>query len=522
VVLAIAASALGRERLESSATFAELGGDSLIATQILARVWQALDLRFPLSSLAPDTEVGSFVALVVEKARRHRGGKQRGGPPPRLARSEPEPLTPGQMAIWLATEVAGSEGKAVNTIPLTLRLSGRLNTDCLCAALDALVKRHDALAFEIIEWSGGLRQARRPVGVSELPIVESSAASVIERAQAHLQRPLDPTKPPLLRPLLLRVAEGEHLLALAIHHIACDAWSVKVLLRELASLYDLALSGEPLELPSDPLPFFDFSRWQRDRLARDQDELLDYWRAALDPLPPARWLPTDFPRPERRTGKGAAEHFEIGPFLLSELRVFAGEQGVTPFMVLLTAYALVLAEHSGSTDLIIGSPMANRVHPSLDGTVGYVSNTVPIRLDLSRDPSVRELLRRVRKSCLDAYDHQALPLPRLLGELAGRRDPAVPPVFQVCLVLNEMPAVPMRGLQVKEVVIHNGTSPYDLTFYLEQRSDSWVGYVEYPVDLFCPATARGLRRRLEQVLMAMFDAPDCPALGLPPNRSASR
>jgi non-ribosomal peptide synthetase component F len=191
-------------------------------------------------------------------------------------------------------------------------------------------------------------------------------------------------------------------------------------------------------------------------------------------------------------------------------------------MVLLTAYALVLAEHSGSTDLIIGSPMANRVHPSLDGTVGYVSNTVPIRLDLSRDPSVRELLRRVRKSCLDAYDHQALPLPRLLGELAGRRDPAVPPVFQVCLVLNEMPAVPMRGLQVKEVVIHNGTSPYDLTFYLEQRSDSWVGYVEYPVDLFCPATARGLRRRLEQVLMAMFDAPDCPALGLPPNRSASR
>lgn len=518
VVLSIIAGTLGCEAIEPDLTFGAIGGDSLAATQILARVWQALDVRLPLSSLPPDTEMGAFVALVEEKARGHdaeaRGTRvllrrERG--------SRFEQLTPGQIAILLTAELSGAEGAAAATIPLALRLRGALDPAALRDSLDALIHRHQALSLAIVEEPGGLVQRHRSVGLAELPVIDAGA-KYTDLAHNHARMRIDPAEAPLLRPLLLRIGPADHLLVLAIHHIGCDAWSAKVLLKELAVLYEAAITGAQLPLRDDAAGFLDFARWQRELLAREQERLISFWHSALDSLPPDRWLPTDLERPRYRTGGGAAEHFSVDRPLLAELRAFSGEQGVTPFMTLLAGYAVVLAGFSNATDLVIGSPMANRSHPLLADTVGYLSNTVPIRIDLGDDPTVRELLGRVRRASLDAYDHQDLPLPNLIAALAPKRDVAVPPIFQVCLVFNEMQPAPMRGLDVEEVTLHNGASPYDLTLYLEQRADSLAGYVEYPTDLFHADTARELRRRLVRVLTGMVASPDGRAMRLPSER----
>ncbi|MGN6215478.1 MAG: condensation domain-containing protein [Solirubrobacterales bacterium] len=511
VAIAILAATLDLDRVRRGMTFGALGGDSLTATQVLARVWQALDVRLPLSSLAPETELGSFVDLVAAKAGEGRSNGEAEAPLLRSGGTGPEPLTPGQAAIWLSAELTGEAG---GTIPVALRLRGELDREALRVALDALVRRHGALALQVTEEAGTLVQRRQPVGIESLPVVEAAEPDLAALVRRHACQPLDLAAPPLLRPLLLRASPRDHLLALAIHHIACDAWSVKVLLGELAALYGGVVAGEPVQLPDEDAGFLDFARWQREQLGRERRRLIAFWRGALASPPPDRWLPTDFERPAYRSGRGGAEQFVLDGALLGELRAFSGEQGVTLFMALLCAYGLVLAEFSGRSDLVVGSPMANRSHPRLVGTVGYLSNTVPIRLDLGGDPSVRELLRRVRRASLDAYDHQGLPLPILIAALSPNRDVSVPPVFQACLVFNEMQAAPMRGLAVEELLLHNGTSPYDLTLYLEQRADSLAGYVEYPADLFRPRTARRLHRRLAAVLEEMIAAPDASAADL--------
>lgn len=512
VTLDVLVAAVGCEVIEPEMTFGQIGGDSLAATRVLGGIWRTLDVRLPLSSLAPDTEVGSFLALVKEKSQQ-RGEKTADDAPLRQSDRRVEPLTPGQIAILLSAELSGPEGAAAATLPVVLRLRGALDSAALHGSLEALVRRHQALSLQIGDEDRAYVQRQRSVGLPELTVVKAGADH-LQIAREHIRQRIDPTAPPLLRPLLIRIGPADHLLVLAIHHAACDGWSVKVLLRELAAIYAATLTGARAPAFEDAVGFLDFARWQRQLLGRDQDLLVSFWRSAMEPLPFDRWLPTDFDRPHYRTGEGGAEHLRLDRSLLAELRAFGGEQGVTTFMSFLAAYAMVLADFAAVTDVIVGVPMANRPHPLFHGTVGYLSNTVPVRVDLSGDPTVRELLGRVRRASLDAHDHQGLPLSSLVAALSPKRDVSVPPVFQVCLVLNDMQPVAMQGLDVEAVLQHKGTSPYDLTLYLEWRSDSLDGYIEYPTDLYRAATIRALRRRLIRVLRGMTADPDAKALGL--------
>ncbi|HET7443209.1 MAG TPA: condensation domain-containing protein [Solirubrobacterales bacterium] len=509
-VLAIIAAAAGCETVAPDMTFGAIGGDSLSATQVLARVWRLLDVRLPLSSLAPDTEIGSFVALV----KRGRADRDDGGTaiaPDRAGGNAAESLTPGQVAILLSAELSGPQGAAAATLPVVRRIRGALDRAALHDSLDALVRRHQALSLSLGDQGNGLAQRQLPIEPIELPVVDAGRDH-LEVARQHLQTPLDPAAPPLLRPLLVQIGPADHLLVITIHHAVCDGWSVGILLRELAALYESSVTAAPPPALGESPGFLDFARWQQQLLAREQDALVSFWRSALEPLPGDRWLPTDFERPHFRSGRGAAEPVGVDSEVFGDLRVSGGEQGATTFMSLLAAFAIVLAELSGKTDLVIGAPMANRSHPLLAGTVGYLSNTVPIRLDLDGDPTVREVIGRVRRASLDAYDHQALPLSSLIAALSPKRDVSVPPVFQVCLVLNDTQTVPMHGVEVEPVLLHKGTSPYDLTLYLEQRPDSLDGYVEYPTDLFRPQTIERLRGRLIEVLRTMAADPDTKAL----------
>jgi surfactin family lipopeptide synthetase A len=508
IALSIVAGALGREAVDLDLTFAMNGGDSLAALQILARVWRALNIRLPLSSLAPDVELRAFLRTL--EAERGLEVTQENAParPAAPRRPDgPQPLTPGQIAIWLSSDLGAGDEAAVATIPVGLRLRGVLDIEALRASLGALVTRHEALSLSIREGPRGFEQVHRPVGPLGLPVVDAGDDQMA-LAREHAQTAIDPAEPPLLRPLLLRIGPADHLLVLAIHHIACDAWSVRVLLRELSSLYDARVTGEPCRLADQVVGYSDFAGGQLEFPAERMEHLVSFWRSELVPILSERWLPTDLVRPERRSGKGATERLSVRSSLLADLRGFSAEQGVTVYMTLLAAYSLTLTGLSGRTDLIVGSPMANRLNPLFADTVGYLSNTVPIRLDLDGGPTVRELLGRVRRASLAAYDHQDLPLPNLISALGPPRDLAVPPIFQVCFVLNEMPASAMHGLDVERVILHNGASIYDLTLYFEECGDSLRGYLEYPTDLFQPESVRRLRNGLMELLRGMIDCPD--------------
>jgi surfactin family lipopeptide synthetase A len=475
--------------------FARLGGDSLSATQVLARLYRAFGVRLSLSSLAPDTTI-SELAELVDAARR-------GRPAPALAIATrqgkgEEPLTDGQAAIWISSQLSGSE--IAYNIAYGLRFAGELDLATLRDALASLVQRHEALRLQVVISNSGLVQRAIPVEAIDLPLEDVAHlrraqrdAAAMAIASRHVQQPFDLARPPLLRPMLIRIAKDVHLLALSIHHIACDSWSIKLMLHELATFYNNARTASDHAPTHSGLGFMDYAAWQPTSLGpSDYDRLTTYWRGALADSPGPDWLPTDFPRPATRSSQGGVVPLVLDGSLVRDLQAVSDEQGVTLYMALLAAFSSVLGAYSGARDIVVGSPVAARPDELLESIVGYVSNTLPLRIDLLREPTVRELLRRVRAAALASYDHQELPFARIAIAATPARAAGATPIFQTSFVLNDMRPARFDALDASQVTLHTGTAKLDLMCYLERRDQSVCGYLEYSKDLFRQETVQRL------------------------------
>ncbi|MEU7227718.1 non-ribosomal peptide synthetase [Streptomyces chrestomyceticus] len=433
------------------------------------------------------------------------------------------PLSFSQERAWFLEQL--TPGTALQNIPLAVRLTGRLDTAALTEALRGLVRRHGVLRSSVTVVDGVPVQRVEDPGPLPVPVADlragdtagtEAAARDWLRGQARTPIPLD--RAPLIRAALARVGEDEHLLAVTVHHIAFDGWSVGVLMRELGARYAAHLAGQEPELPDLPLSYADFAARQRAAFASgEMADDLAHWRDELSGPLPVLELPTDRTRPETPAYRGATVSRVLPREDAEALAELARAQGVTPYMVLLGGYAALLSRWSGQSSVVVGSPVAGRTSEDLDDLVGFFVNTMAVRVDLSGDPGFDVLLRRVRKKALGAYAHQGVPFEKIVEELAPDRNGNRAPVFQTLFVLQNAPLEGLRlpGLTVEPLQVHNGTAAFDLLMSVSRLPQGLTVTLEYDTSLFDESTAVRLLEQYETLLRGAVADPGTPVSRLP-------
>ncbi|MFP2908689.1 non-ribosomal peptide synthetase [Pyxidicoccus sp. 3LFB2] len=385
-----------------------------------------------------------------------------------------------------------------------------------------LVRRHESLRTCFPTSNGQPSQRILEPASFALPEVDLSSrgdreAEVRRLAGEDAHAPFALDRGPLLRASLLRLGAHEHVLLLNMHHIVSDGWSMGVLVREVAALYEAFCAGRPSPLPELPVQYADYSVWQRSWLQGEALEAqLSWWRKHLEGAPVLE-LPTDRPRPAVRTYRGAMQAVTLPRELSASLHALARREGVTPFMLLLTAFQVLLARYSGQEDISVGSPIAGRRMAELEGLIGFFINTLVVRTRLSRDASFRAVLARVKETTLGAFAHQDIPFEKLVEELAPERSLGHSPLFQVMFALQNIPAgeLQLPGITLRQERQEGTTTKFDLSLSLAEGPDGFGGGLAYNTDLFDAATAARMMRHFQVLLEAIAARPDT-ALGALP------
>ena len=334
-------------------------------------------------------------------------------------------------------------------------------------------------------------------------------AWVHKRAQADVQQPFDLAQGPLVRATLVRLADMEYVLVMTMHHIVSDGWSHGVFWRELAVLYESFTTGQALSLPLLSIQYADFASWQQQWLQGEGlDRQIAYWRDHLAGVSTLQ-LPTDHPRPTVQTFRGARHILTLTPTLTQALKTLSLRHGVTLFMTLLAAFETLLHRYTGQDDIVVGTLIANRNQVELESLIGFFVNTLVLRTDLSRDPSFRELLDRVRTVTLQAFQHQDVPYEKLLEAFRPPRDLSHNPLFQVLFVLHNTPqqALELPGLTLHPLEIDPGTARFDITLEFWETEEGLRGRFEYSTDLFESATIARMAGQLKTLLEGIVDEP---------------
>jgi amino acid adenylation domain-containing protein len=414
-------------------------------------------------------------------------------------------LSFAQERLWFMEQYA--PGTAAYNIPVVRRLRGPLDVAALRRAYRELMARHETLRsrFPVTD-DGRPALVVAPEPETDLTVAElSTVDEAVELVSAEGAAPFDIATGPLIRGVLVCLAPDDHVLSVVVHHMVADGWSTDVLMRDLFALY----RAEPL--PELPVTYGDYAAWQRERLtgaAFDGD--VSYWRGQLAGVEPLE-LPTDRPRPAQQTFNGAAHGITLDAEVRDALTALGRVHGATPYMVLLAAFAVLLARWSGQRDFAVGSPIAGRPHRELEGLVGMFVNMLALRARLDDDPTFADLVARVRETALDAYAHQELPFAVLVSELKVPRDVRRSPVFQAILAVQNYGGGGVDdqpGLTVEHFTAHASGTRFDLELVLLETPDGLRGAFNYNSDLFTPDTVARLAGHFDTLLRALVARPD--------------
>jgi amino acid adenylation domain-containing protein len=481
-VAAIWCEVLEIERIGAEDRFFDLGGHSLLALQVLARLRDTMGVEVPLRELFAAPTVEGLAAWIGTQTR-----PAEAAPLVPIPRDRPLPLSFTQERLWLVDRLY--PGTPLYNVPTVARFRGPLSRPALAAALTGIVRRHEALRTRYAMAADGTPvQIVEPAAEIAVPLADLAALPEARRlAEAERLtweeslRPFDLRVAPLLRALLVRLGDGDHALALTGHHIVSDGWSQHLFAREIGTLYELCeaiAAGRPsplAALPPLPVQYADFAVWQRRHLTADVLAVhLAWWRERLAGAPPLLELPADRPRPPFQSFAGEFRGVLWAPPFVESLRTLARRGHGTLFQVLLAGFKALVTRLTGREDVLVGSPMANRPRPELEGLIGFFANTLVLRTGLSNDPAFREIVARVRETSLGAWEHQDLPFERLVEELRPRRDPSHNPVFQVMFVHHSdlraglaaaEPAIDLPGLTTEPFGGTRAVSRYDLEVY---------------------------------------------------------
>ena len=504
-VAAAFADLLAVERVGAQDDFFALGGHSLLATRLVSRLRNRFGVELRLRQVFDRPTVAGIAECV--DAARSAERRQLPAPIAPVPRDGALALSFAQSRLWLLHQLGA--GDAYN-VHLVLELAGPLDRASLARALAAIVARHEVLRTRCATSDG------RPVPVVEqhvelpLEVLDRGGLAGRERTRAvreavvgATEQPFDLERAPLLRARLLRLGAEDHVLVLVLHHLVADAWSLDVLARELAAHYRAAVDGTPADLPALPVQYADYAAWQRARLSGDVlRRQLEHWRERLEGAPAVLDLPTDRARPAVQTYAGAAHAFALDDGLTAALRATAREHGVTLAMLCLAAFHALLARHSGQRDLVLGVPIANRLRAEVEGLVGMFVNTLALRVDAADDPPFSELLARVQRACLDAYDHQELPFEKLVEELMPERDLSRTPLFQVLFSMNAARTAELAagGLRLRVLPFEVTRVRFDLELHLFEGATDVDALLAFNTDLFDAPTVARLAERLRLLL----------------------
>jgi len=431
-------------------------------------------------------------------------------------------LSFAQQRLWFLDQLEGAN--ATYNMPIAIHLVGQLDNGALKRVFDEIIHRHESLRTNFQSERGQPAQiisdhATLRVSQVDLSFLEASEKErqleTLLRLEA--QTPFNLVRDLLLRVSILKLSDLENVVAVTIHHIISDGWSVgNVLLHEFKTLYEAFILGQPSPLPPLKIQYADFASWQRNWLSGPRlDHQLAYWKSKLAGVPALIDLPTDRPRPPVQTFSGAVHNFSLPADLLTEVKALSQVAGCTLFMTLLAGFSALLARYSRQEDVVVGSPVANRNHKDLEPLLGFFVNTLVMRTTLGQETTGHELLAQVKKNCLEAFQNQDVPFERLVEHLKPERNPSFTPLFQVMFILQtqnqERTGLKIGDLSMTSIPMDAATSMFDLTLKLEEQGGELLGEFEYNTALFDLSwikrfvgyytnMLRGLARSREQIV----------------------
>jgi amino acid adenylation domain-containing protein len=496
--------------------FFELGGDSILANQCIARIREAFQVEIPLRKFF---EQPYIKALSWEIGKQERQAMAI----PKAPRDGEIPLSFAQERLWFLHTL--DSGSTAYFVPRVIRMRGKLEVGHLEQTFTEIVRRHEILRTTFPIQDDHPVQRIHPPYPFKIPIIdwskEEEKRQTLEIAQfikEEGQRPFDFEKGPLLRVTLLRLKKEEHLLVLTEHHLIHDGWTQGVLLKEFIEIFTAYLEGKEHTIPELPIQYADFAIWQRNYLQGEiLERHLDYWKEKLSGLGPVLELPTDRPRPPVISGEGAMRAFHLSGRLTLQLKDFSRRNGVTLFMTMLAVFKIFLYRYTGGEDLCVGTGIANRRYKEMEGMLGMVVNTLPLRTHVAGDMTFDQCLHQVKETCLKAYQHEDTPFGKIVEVMQPKRSLSYMPIFQVMFSFMDTPTQELRlpGMELHLEEFHNRSSKFDINLVVvppqEQAGDQTGGQGdtliewEYNTDIFDDETTdrmiKHYTRLLEEIIM---------------------
>jgi acyl carrier protein len=514
IIAGIWAEVLGVKEVGVEEDFFELGGHSLMAIRVVSKVREVLGVEISLRTIFERPTV-TGLAQAAESAIEGRHGKgvdkiekaSRGGE----AR-----LSYAQARLWVMDQLM--EGGGAYNVPAAMRLTGRLNRAVLEQSIREIIRRHEVLRTVIVTEGGEARQEVRSggeVSIEEIDIsqlLEEMTTEQVERlVRQESCRGFDLARGPLMRVKVIKQGKEQQVLAVTMHHIVTDGWSMSVMIEEMRKLYEAYSRGEESGLEELKIQYADYAQWQRQWLVEELiEKQLHYWKHQLAGAPRKLRLLTDDSMPRKHEYRGSAIVFEIDEEVTDGLKQLCRREGVSMFMMLLAAYNVFLYRYTGQTDILIGTPVANRNREDIENLIGFFANMLVIRTDLSANPGFRDLLKSVRKVTLEAYAHQDLPFEKLVEALQPDRDLSLAPFFQVVFTLQSGQArnVELTDLTLVPLIIDLDLSKYDLVFNMHENGSTVMGRLAYNCDLFSPETINLMVGYYNNLLGGIVNHPD--------------
>lgn len=522
-VTQIIAEVLRREEVAIDDDFLRLGGDSIRAMMVVGRLLEAfrhspmgtLEFEGKLINTIFDHRTAAALVSVVQESYQALGARQAPSIQP-VERSDLLPLSFAQTRLWLPSQFA-PENPNYN-IAVAWQLAGPLNAIALQSTINDIVQRHEVLRtnFETVEGIPVQRiKAKQTIPVKLIDLSDKGEAGRWQEARNFIyeaaRRPFNLSTDILLRITLLRLEQQKHIIILTMHHIISDGWSMSVLFHEISISYSAFVKGETLPVSPLSIQYADFAVLQREWLQGEVLEYyLEYWRRKLHGQLPVLELPYKQQRPPVQTFKGASYAFALDEELRDSIYSLAEHMHVSPFMVLLAAFKALLCRYTGTYDVIVGSPIANRTRPELEQLIGFFANTLVLRTDLSGDPTFRDIVQRVRRTSTEAYAHQDIPFEKIVEDLRPVRDLSWTPVLQVMFIFQNTPhsSLELLGLEVESIEIDNGTAKFDLTLEINDNFSNLSCKLEYQTDLFDAYTIQTMAIHLRTLLKSIVKNSD--------------